>query len=229
MATCSHGLHRGRSTVMTLLVHGHLRHSRAARPQRGTTPPHGTESPPEQLVMRRLFGTLWRTNEGHSFTHMQKKLREQNPFLQWREILQEWEHISAAVCVGARVNESLNEACEHLELGCTSAYYSLSDWHSQALVSDDRSTWLGTAPRKSALTCRHACARTHTHTNTPEVQVVWTPAAITEPCPLTGPPLIKTAGREKRRGKRGKMNVYSKRERKKFSTVEKHKSINSNW
>lgn len=30
---------------------------------------HGTESPPGRLVMRRLFGTLWRTNEGDSFTH----------------------------------------------------------------------------------------------------------------------------------------------------------------
>lgn len=109
---------------------------------------HGTESPPEQLVMRRPFGTLWRTNEGDSFTlsHTQTKLYEQNPFSLWHGILEEWEHISVALCVSVCVNESLSEACEHLELRCTSGYYSLSDWHSHTLVSDDRSTWLGTAP-----------------------------------------------------------------------------------
>lgn len=166
-----------------------------------------TESPPEQLVMMRPFGTLLRTNKRDLFTlaHTQKKLYKQNSFVLWHGILEEWEHVSVALCVSVCVNDSLSEACKHLELRCTSGYYSLSDWHSQPLVSDDKSTWLGTALRKSALAHRHTYTQRepskHTQSSS-SLNSSWNHKAL----PCHWPTTDKKAGKEgrKRYWKRGK-------------------------
>ena len=61
--------------ILSILPHPNATSYSMLWPVQVTTPPHSTESPPERLVMRRPFGTLWRTNEGgfiHTRTHAEE-------------------------------------------------------------------------------------------------------------------------------------------------------------
>lgn len=117
------------------------------------------------------------------------------------------------LCVSVRVNESLNEACEHSLLWCTSGYYLLSDWHSQPLVSDDRSTWRGTARSKRALAHRHTCIQTHNEPtqSSSSLNPSWNLRAL----PCHRPSLIKNAGREGRQEERRRAKAKEQEKKRK--------------
>lgn len=108
-------------------------------------------------------------------------------------------YLSLCVSVCVCVNESLSEPCEH-----SGMYFCLllDEW---LTLSDSSIQWridmAGTSRGKCFDT--QSCMHTHTHIHTYKNptnythKVAWIPAEITEPCPVTGLPLLKKAGREK--------------------------------
>lgn len=115
---------------------------------------HRTQRPPEQLVMRRLFGTLCRTNEGDSFTltHAAEVWTESILALTWS-----FYRARAHICSVCWCYVLMRASAKNVNTWNRDVLLATTRWvmNTQPLVSDDISTWLRTALHKSASECRH--------------------------------------------------------------------------
>lgn len=187
----------------------------------------GGGRPSEQLVMRRPFGTLWTANEGgfiHTHTHAGRVAWTESILAFDVKFLGSESTYLRLLCAYERVYVLMRGRAKRVNAGM---YFSLllAEWltHSEPNIRWQINTAGSGAEEKSASERRRACASTCEHIRTDKVQVVWTPAAVVEPCPATGPVLIKKAGRETREAKNSRTETGGNRG-KWMCTVEEDKT-----
>lgn len=120
----------------------------------------------QKFIVRRLFGTLWKTNERGSHTRRSCMKRIQFDF---DVVFLKGE--SKYILMSTFNENPFN--CEHSNLRCRSANYFSNDQYFENLLPDDRLMWLATA-LKQCLDI-HPCMHTHTY-NSPSnntQKVVW--------------------------------------------------------
>lgn len=131
------------------------------RPQRVTTPPEDrkpTRAAGNEKGCLECFVGL--TREIHSHTRRRNCMNRIHSCFGFFKSESTYVLICVSVYVLMRVwMRRVNTRCCDVLLA--SGYYLRSDWHSQPLVSDDRSTWRGTARSKRALAHRYTCTQTH--------------------------------------------------------------------